>query len=70
MKKILFVLPFLAAVPLVAQMPKEAPGKAEASRVTAGTYAVSHHVDITRDRGDGTGGNADISAPLQQRARF
>ncbi len=40
MKKILFVLPFLAAVPLVAQMPKEAPGKAEASRVTAGTYAV------------------------------
>ncbi|MFO1239447.1 MAG: YceI family protein, partial [Sphingomonadaceae bacterium] len=40
MKKTLFALPLLLAVPLMAQMPKEAPGKLDPSHVTAGTYAV------------------------------
>lgn len=40
MKKILFALPLLVAVPLFAQLPKEAPGKADPARVTAGTYMV------------------------------
>lgn len=40
MKKLLFALPLFAAVPLLAQMPKEVPGKADPARVTAGTYAV------------------------------
>jgi len=39
-KKFLFALPLLVAVPLLAQMPKEAPGKPDPSRVTAGTYVV------------------------------
>jgi polyisoprenoid-binding protein YceI len=39
-KKTLFALPLLLAVPLMAQMSKEAPGKLDPARVTAGTYAV------------------------------
>jgi polyisoprenoid-binding protein YceI len=42
MRKLLIALPLLVAAPLMAQMqmPKEAPGKADAKRVTAGVYAV------------------------------
>ncbi len=40
MKKLLFALPLLVAVPLLAQIPKEVPGKADPARVAAGTYAV------------------------------
>ncbi len=40
MRKLLFALPLLVAVPLMAQMPKEIPGKFDAKRVTGGTYAV------------------------------
>lgn len=40
MKKLLLALPLLAAAPLLAQMPTEAPGKPDASLVTAGNYAV------------------------------
>lgn len=39
-KAALLALPLLLAVPLVAQMPSEAPGKADAARVTAGNYVV------------------------------
>jgi polyisoprenoid-binding protein YceI len=40
MNKFLLALPLLAAAPLIAQMPTEAPGKADASRVAAGNYVV------------------------------
>ena len=40
MKKLLLVLPLLATAPLLAQMPTEAPGKPDASLVTAGNYVV------------------------------
>ena len=42
MKKILAALPLIIATPLLAQMqmPKEAPGKVDVKRVTAGTYSV------------------------------
>jgi polyisoprenoid-binding protein YceI len=39
MRKILLAIPLFAAVPLIAQnMPMEAPGKMDASKVTAGNY--------------------------------
>jgi polyisoprenoid-binding protein YceI len=38
MRKFLLALPLLAAAPLLAQMPMQAPGAPDASRVTAGTY--------------------------------
>lgn len=38
MKKLLLILPLLAAAPLVAQMPTTPPGALDAKRVTAGTY--------------------------------
>jgi polyisoprenoid-binding protein YceI len=42
MKKLLLALPLLVAAPVIAQMqmPKEAPGKADAKRVAAGNYVV------------------------------
>jgi polyisoprenoid-binding protein YceI len=40
MRKLLLALPLFAAVPLMAQMPKDIPGKLDAKRVTGGTYAV------------------------------
>ena len=40
MKKLLFAIPLLAAVPLFAQMPTTPPGAPDAKRVTAGTYTV------------------------------
>jgi polyisoprenoid-binding protein YceI len=40
MKKLLYALPLLVAVPLLAQMPKGPPGKADPKLVTAGTYEV------------------------------
>jgi polyisoprenoid-binding protein YceI len=40
-RKFLIIIPFIIAVPLLAQNPpKEAPGKRDAKRVTAGTYLV------------------------------
>jgi polyisoprenoid-binding protein YceI len=40
MKKLFLTLPFLVAVPLLAQMPMVAPGKLDPARVAAGTYTV------------------------------
>ena len=41
MRKLLIILPLIIAVPLLAQnLPKEAPGKADPKRVTAGNYVV------------------------------
>lgn len=40
MKKLLLILPLLAAAPLVAQIPMTAPGALDVKRVTAGNYTV------------------------------
>ncbi len=47
MKKLIFLLPMLAAAPLLAQSAMTPPGAPDAKRVTAGTYAVeSTHSQI------------------------
>ena len=47
MRPALITLALLAAVPALAQMPTEQPGKADVSRVTAGTYTVdSGHTQV------------------------
>lgn len=48
MRRLFIILPFIVAVPLLAQsLPTEAPGKLDPKRVTAGTYNVeSTHTQI------------------------
>lgn len=70
MKKLLFALPLLAAVPLLAQMPKEPPGKPDASLVTGGSYTLegSHtqvlfsyaHLGLTNNMGLLSGGTGTL----------
>jgi polyisoprenoid-binding protein YceI len=70
MRKLLYALPLLAAVPLVAQMPPP-PGKPNAALVKAGTYSVegSHtqvlfdydHMGLTSNMGLISGGTGSLT---------
>ncbi len=70
MRKLLFALPLLVAVPLLAQMPPP-PGKADPKLVTAGTYALegSHsqvvfsydHMGLTNNMGLLSGGTGTLT---------